>query len=1152
MDYRNVTLDDKYALVEGQALMTGIQALVRLPLDQRRLDQIAGYDTGGFISGYRGSPLGGYDQQLVLAQAWLTDLDVEFWPGLNEDMAATAVWGSQQLGLFPGARKEGLFGIWYGKAPGIDRTGDVFKHANAAGCAPLGGVLAVLGDDHNCKSSTLPSQSEFAMADAEIPVLNPANIQEVLDYGLHGLAMSRFSGAWSALTALADTMDSSSVINVGLQRHQFQQPKFEFPEDGVHIRRGDTPLEKERRLRETKLRAAQAWVRANHLDRVLLQGRSPRLGLVVTGQAARDVFEALAALGLTPAQAADLGLSIFKVAMSWPLEPTAIRTFCEGLEQVLVIEHKRPLIEDQLRAVLYDLPDSKRPRIEGKTDVSGRPLLSSVGSISLPEMARTIADRLPQDGLGPVAAAYFEKLAQQGRIPASASGTITRSPHYCSGCPHNTSTRVPEGARALAGIGCHYMANFMPDRATDMTSQMGGEGVAWLGQYFATDEKHIFVNLGDGTFSHSGSLALRAAVTSQANMTYKILYNDAVAMTGGQAVESGQTPQQIATQVRAEGVETIVIVTEDPVRYANVKDLPPRVRIYDRDDLDAVQKGLQKTPGVSVLIYDQLCATEKRRRTKRGLRAPDRTRAIINTEICEGCGDCSVQSNCLSVEPVETELGRKRRINQSTCNTDLSCLKGFCPSFVTLTDGDFCAEDAPRPKIDASQLPLPEMPDLDRPWNVVFTGVGGTGVTTVAAILAMAAHVDGQAASTLDMTGLAQKGGPVLSHLRFARTADEIMTGRVPPAGADCIIACDLVVAASEDALLLSAAEQTYVCANKDITPTSAFILDRSVKYPVDLMAGRIARGARDMAAIDAEALAMRYFNSAIFTNMIMVGYAWQKGQLPVSLRGLYRAIKLNHMAVEDNMAAFEVGRIAASAPERLEPAEDPRGTPTQLTLDDLVQDRVNRLVAYQNSAYADRYQAVIEKVRRAEKLLGLGEALSRDAAFFAYKLMAYKDEYEVARLWTDGRFERSLRETFKGGQIRFHLAPPVLGKRDSSGQPVKQAFGLWMRTVFVVLRKLRVLRGTGFDIFGWTQERRQERALRDTYLADLIRLADELTAERYDLAIKIARIPDNIRGFGHVKQKAMEKVLPERVQLWEAWERGPQKRSTLLSPVSS
>ena len=842
MEHREVTLNDKFDLVEGHAYMTGIQALVRLPLDQKRLDLKAKLNTGGFISGYRGSPLGGYDQQLRGAQKWLDAHDIKFWEGLNEDLGATSVWGSQQLGLFPGANRDGLFGIWYGKAPGVDRTGDVFKHANAAGSSKYGGVLAICGDDHNCKSSTLPSQSEYAMQDAEIPVLNPASIQDVLDYGIHGWAMSRFSGAWTSLIALADTMDSGAVVDVTLDRFNLVMPNFEFPADGVHMRRGDTPLEKEKRLRKFKLPAAQAWVRANGLDQVIVPSAKPRVGIVVTGQAARDVFEALAAIGLTPEEAGRLGISVFKVAMPWPLEQTAIRGFCEGLERVLVIEHKRPLIEEQLRAALYSLPDHKRPFIEGKFTVDGAPLLSQVSSIPVPEMAAALMSAVPGEWDTSVADAYFQRVGAAGEAARTNASPTVRSPHYCSGCPHNTSTVVPEGSRALAGIGCHYMANFMPDRKTDMTSQMGGEGVAWIGQHFATDEDHMFVNLGDGTYSHSGSLAIRAAVTSGANMTYKILYNDAVAMTGGQTVESGQTPQQIAQQVEAEGVKTIVIVTEDVTRYANVKGLPRGVRIFDREELDDVQKMLRDTSGVSVMIYDQICATEKRRRSKRGLRAPDRSRVIINQEVCEGCGDCSVKSNCLSVEPVETELGRKRRINQSTCNTDLSCLRGFCPSFVTVTDAHFAAEDKPRPEIDASGLPLPELPALAAPWNVLFTGVGGTGVTTVAAVMAMAAHVDGNASSTLDMTGLAQKGGPVLSHLRFAREPELISTGRVPPASADAVIACDLVVAAGGDALTLMEPGRTVAYANADVTPTSEFIRDRSKRFESELLAGRVKR----------------------------------------------------------------------------------------------------------------------------------------------------------------------------------------------------------------------------------------------------------------------------------------------------------------------
>ena len=1150
MEHREVTLNDKYDLVEGHAYMTGIQALVRLPMDQKRLDLEAGHNTAGFISGYRGSPLGGYDQQLRAAGKWLTKYEVEFWEGLNEDLGATAVWGSQQLGLFPGAKRDGLFGIWYGKAPGVDRTGDAFKHANAAGSSRLGGVLAVCGDDHTCKSSTLPSQSEYAMRDAEIPVLNPASIQDVLDYGIHGWAMSRFSGAWSALIALADTMDSGAVVDVTLNRLKLITPDFEFPEDGVHMRRGDNPIEKERRLREVKLPAAQAWVRANQLDHVLVPSPKPRVGIITTGQAARDIFEALAAVGLTPEEAGRLGISVFKVAMPWPLEPTRIREFCKGLERVLVVEHKRPLIEEQLRSVLYSLPDNERPYIEGKRDRFDKPLLSQVSSIPVPEMAHALMGTVPGDWDRSRAHQYFERVGAAGMAAQSNASPTVRTPHYCSGCPHNTSTTVPEGSRALAGIGCHYMANFMPDRKTDMTSQMGGEGVAWIGQYFATDEDHMFVNLGDGTYSHSGSLAIRAAVTSGANMTYKILYNDAVAMTGGQTVESGQTPVNIAQQVEAEGVTKIVIVTEDPTRYAGVQGLPRSVRIYDREDLDDVQKMLRDTKGVSVMIYDQVCATEKRRRSKRGLRAPDRVRVMINQEVCEGCGDCSIKSNCLSVEPVETDLGRKRRINQSTCNTDLSCLRGFCPSFVTIKDAHFAAEDAPVLEVDASGLPLPDLPPVAQPWNILFTGVGGTGVTTVAAVLAMAAHVDGNAASSLDMTGLAQKGGPVLSHLRFAREPDLISTGRVPPASADAIIGCDLVVAAGGDAISLMDTGRTHVTANADVTPTSEFIRDRSKTFESQLLAARVKRQAKDFGSIDAESLALGYLNDAIYTNMIMVGYAWQKGHIPVSLRGLYRAIKLNGVKIAENMKAFDVGRLAAADPERLEKTSDPRGDVKPMTLDEIIENRADRLTAYQNKAYAQQYRDLVAKVRKDEEAAGLGEAFTTAVAKFAFKLMAYKDEYEVARLYTDGTFEKKLRETFHGGKVSYLMAPPLIAKKDSQGHLKKKPFGPWMKTAFRLMKQFKGLRGTAFDPFGWTEERKMERGLRDEYLARIADMSSKLTRKNHELAVAIASIPDEIRGYGHVKEASVEAARGHEEELMKNWPEGgmPKQKTTLIA----
>jgi indolepyruvate ferredoxin oxidoreductase len=1120
--------------------MTGIQALVRLPLDRKRLDRKSGLNTAGFISGYRGSPLGGYDQQLAAAKKLLDAHDVKVWEGLNEDLGATAVWGSQQTYAFPGAKFDGVFGIWYGKAPGVDRTGDVFKHANMAGTDPKGGVLALCGDDPNSKSSTLASQSEFAMIDAEMPVLAPASIQDVLDYGMIGWELSRYSGLWVSLICLADTMDSGAVVEVGLHRYASVRPAdFVLPEGGVGLRIGDTPLAKEQRLREVKLPAAQAFVRANGLDRTLLQGKGKRLGVIVSGQAARDVFEALAAMGLTPDMAADLGVSIFKVAMPWPLEPQAVTKFCRGFERVLVVEHKRALVEPQLKAILYHLSDSERPIVEGKRDRDGAPLLSDIASLSTADIALALVGRLPDGPHRAKADAYFVKVKGAQSAVAGMNQINIRKPHFCSGCPHNISTTLPEGSRALAGIGCHYMATFTPERRTDMHTQMGGEGTPWIGQSPFTDEKHVFVNLGDGTYSHSGSLAIRAAISGKVNATYKILYNDAVAMTGGQAVESGQTVPQIARQVEAEGVKTIVIVADDPTRYASVSDLPENTRIFDRRKLDEVQRELRETPGVSVLIYDQVCATEKRRRIKRGkMEAPTR-RVFINTAVCEGCGDCSVKSNCLSVEPVETEYGRKRQINQSTCNTDYSCLEGFCPSFVTVTGGDRKSDaERPAPTFEVASLPRPQLPNLSHDvWNVVFTGVGGTGVTTVAAVLAMAAHVDGKASQTLDMTGLAQKGGPVLSHVRFALDPDDIKAAKTPPASADAIIACDLVVASSGEALVMFDKSRTSVVANHDVTPTKEFIEDRNARFDPDLLAARVRSRAKAFSTTNAEALAEHYFGDAIYTNMIMLGMAWQNGLIPVSDAAIYEANRLNKVKVAENAAAFDLGRIAAVKPDSIQALAPKRPEIDPPSLDELIARRSELLRAYQNAAYADMYESRVARVRAAESNLRLGEELTRAAATYLAKLMAYKDEYEVARLYTRPEYRQAVEDTFgKGAKLTFLMAPPMISKKNHKGELIKQPFGPWMMTAFKLLKGFKWLRGTGFDIFGMTAERKMERRLRDEYLVRLEKLAAGLTADNHALAVEVATIPDEIRGYGHVKDRSVEVAEKRLASLMARW----------------
>jgi len=1137
MRHQEVTLDDKFLLTEGRVFITGVQALLRVLMDQHRLDQAAGLKTAGFVSGYRGSPLGGLDQQAARAARHLKAAEVVFKEGLNEDLAATAVWGSQQANLFPGALYDGVFGMWYGKAPGVDRTGDAFKHANFAGVWPKGGVLAVAGDDHNCKSSTLPSQSEFAFQDFEMPVLAPADVQEVLDYGLMGYAMSRFSGLWVGLIALADTMDSGVTIDVGLDRHRFVTPdNFRLPPGGVGIRLKDQPLDKERRLRTHKLPAALAFARANRIDRVMWGSSRPRLGIACQGQAYKDVIEAFAAMGISRQEAADLGIAIYKVGMPWPLEPTGLRSFAAGLETLMVIEHKRPLIETQARAALYDLPAHARPKIIGKTDEQGHPLLSELGSLSVAEIALAISDRLPPGPHMERVHDYLNRVSAASMAAVTLSSDQQRKPFFCSGCPHNSSTRLPEGSRALAGIGCHYMASFN-DPNTDLTSHMGGEGLTWMGASPFTEEKHVFVNLGDGTYNHSGSLAVRASVAAKSNITYKLLFNDAVAMTGGQQAESGFTVPQITRQLASEGVKKVVVVAAEPERYEQVTDLAPGVEVKPRAELMKVQRELREIPGVTVLIYDQVCATEKRRRRKRGKMEQAPRRVMINPLVCEGCGDCSRTSHCVSVEPLNTEFGRKRKINQSSCNQDYTCLEGFCPSFITLEGAENPHKEA-MPALTADSTPLPTFQAFTGTSNIVFTGVGGTGVTTVASILAMAAHVDGRAASVVDMTGLAQKGGAVFSHVRIGETEESIVGGRVPAASANVLIACDLLVAAGADALALYAKDRTVAVGNADFAPTADFVTDRDVRFDADAQARRIAAAVKSYDAMPAQHLAVNNLGDAIYSNMIMLGFAWQKGVVPVSSRALYRAIRLNGVDAEANLQAFELGRKAAHDPSSRGLREDDVPTPETMAIEELISQRARELEAYQNRAYAQRYLDRVRKVQEAESGLG-SDRLTRAVAVNLYKLMAYKDEYEVARLHTDPRWREYRNSVFKGGKEKVWLAPPILSPKDKDGRPKKMAFGPWMTDMaFPLMAKMKGLRGTPLDVFGYSDERKMERGLISDYEAGVDRLLSKLDAAHLPTAVKIAAVPQQIRGFGHVKEASLGPAKAEEKRLWAEWEK--------------
>lgn len=1138
MRHTAVSLDDKYELQQGRALITGVQALIRIMLDQRRLDERAGLKTAGFVSGYRGSPLGGLDQQAHRASAHLAKANIVFKEGLNEDLAATAVWGSQQVNLFPGARYDGIFGLWYGKAPGVDRSGDVFKHANFSGTWPMGGVLAVAGDDHNCKSSTLPSQSEFAFQDFEMPVLSPADVQEVLDFGLAGLAMSRFCGLWTGLIALADTMDSAATIDLSLDRHCFVSPRNFFqPPGGLGIRVKDEPLEKERRLRHYRLPAALAWAKANQIDRTIIVAPQPRLGIVCHGQAYRDVIEALSAMGISLEQAAHLGVCLYKVGMPWPLEPTGLRRFAHGLKTLMVIEHKRSLVESQARAVLYDLPDHDRPRIIGKQDEQGQPLFTEIGSLSVAEIALAIFDRLPDGPHQARALAYLNRVSAASVAAVTLASGQQRKPFFCSGCPHNSSTRLPQGSRALAGIGCHYLASFS-DPNTDMHSQMGGEGLSWVGCAPFTDERHIFVNLGDGTYNHSGSLAIRGAIAAGATLTYKLLFNDAVAMTGGQRAESGFTPAQITRQLAAEGVVRTIIVADDPSRYEGVKDLAPGVSVRPRSDLMSVQDELRQVQGVSVLIYDQVCATEKRRRRKRGLITKPPVRAFINPLVCEGCGDCSQRSNCVAIEPLETAFGRKRRVNPSSCNNDLSCVDGFCPSFITLEGGEYVGA-GPVPPASNGAIAEPKFQSVEGVVNIVLTGIGGTGVTTVASILAMAAHLEGQVASALDMTGLAQKGGAVFSHIKIGQSVTHNVGGRVAAASANVLIACDLLVAAGAEALSLCAKDRTRAFGNQELTPTAEFITQRDIQYDAGNMAWRIGAATRSYETCRAKSLAEQRLGDGIYTNMIMLGFAWQHGVLPVSSDALHRAIILNGVDAARNLQAFEIGRQEAYA--QLDHTVQTTATPPKETLDQLIDRRSRDLVAYQNRAYADHYGAMVARIRIAEQAVSDEEILTRTVAINLHRLMAFKDEYEVARLYSDGRFAAERDRTLVGGKVKIWLSPPILAPRGSDGHPKKIGLPGWVLSrCFPILARLKFLRGTLFDPFGHTEERRAERNLIAQYLSDLEQIIRDLNTDRHKLAIDIAALPDAIRGFGHIKTSAMIKVDAQRKALWQAWKQEP------------
>ena len=1133
---KDVSLEDKFELEEGGAFMSGLQALARIPIVQRRKDMEAGLNTGGFISGYRGSPLGSFDRELARANKYYKDLDVEFFAGVNEDLAATAVWGTQQVGLLPGAKKDGVFGIWYGKSPGVDRSGDVMRHASANGTAPKGGVLAIVGDDHGCKSSTLACQSDHALYAMQIPTLYPASIQEYVEYGLLGIAMSRFSGCWTALKVTTATVETSGTIDLDRENREILMPdesEFEMPPGGLHIRLDDVPRDIDWRLQNYKLFACHAFARKNKIDRIVMDSPKPRFGIVTSGKSYGDVRQALIELGITDEVAKEIGLRVYKVGMTWPIEPRGLKAAVEGLEEVLVVEEKREFIEYQLKQYVYNW--DKRPKvIVGKYDENQNHLLPLENDHTVGMVTHVIAKRLNHfyhNEQVENALKFYDEYEKREKkfLPPS-----LRKPYYCSGCPHNTSTKVPDGSFAMVGIGCHYMVQWM-DRNSALCTHMGGEGVPWVGAAPFSETEHIFANLGDGTYFHSGLLAIRQTIAAKVNITFKILYNDAVAMTGGQAVDGEMPVYRVAQQVMAEGASKCWIVSERPELYQDRSKIPSEVPVMHRKWMDNIQKEARETEGTTIIIYDQTCAAEKRRRRKRGQYPDPAKRVFINKDVCEGCGDCSVQSNCMAVQPQETEFGRKRKINQSMCNKDFSCLKGFCPSFVTVNGGELRKTKAANGDDLFGSLPEPKIPALDDAYNIMVTGIGGTGVLTVGALMGMAAHLEDKHCRILDQTGLAQKGGEVLSHVRLANEREEMRTGHIITGGSDLLLACDIVAAVGKVAHETLNPERTHAIINTNNTPVAQFVLERDAD-PHD---SQIRKTLEDVTMkegrhyVPATSYALALLGDEIATNIFMLGYAWQNGLIPLHKESLERAIELNGVAIEANKKSFNFGRLAAHDPKIVEEMVeavlgDAEADEVAVTLEDIIAKRKAFLTDYQNEDYAKRYTDMIDRVREAEeKTVANSTALTEAAARYYHKLLAYKDEYEVARLYTNGEFMKNLKATFQGNyKVQFHMAPPIMETEDpATGRPQKREFGPWMLGALGLMAKFKFLRGTPMDIFGYHKDRRMERALIAEYEQTLETVLSQLNKENIDTCIELLSVPEDIRGYGPVKEKSVERA---------------------------
>ncbi|MGB0505312.1 MAG: indolepyruvate ferredoxin oxidoreductase family protein [Pikeienuella sp.] len=1134
MKHSAVTLSDRYDLSKEQVLLNGTQALLRMVLIQKLRDAQAGLSTAGYVTGYRGSPVGGLDSTFGREKVRLDENDIVFEPALNEDLAVTAMWGAQQAGLRGDGKYDGVFGLWYGKGPGVDRSGDALRHANLAGTQRHGGVLAVMGDDHTGESSTTVHQSDFAMVDAQVPIISPAGVQEILDYGIHGIALSRFASVWVGMKCLKDTIESTAIVDGRSDRVEVKIPDdFEMPEDGISIRLADDRIPQEQRMQRYKRWATHSYVRANRLDQRVRGKAGARIGIVSAGKNWLDVAHAFELLGIDEETAERIGVTVYKPAVVYPLEPEGLKEWADGLDLIVVVEEKRSLIESQIKEILYGAKNA--PRIVGKRDEDDAVLFPVEMGLNPVDVALKLGGILFAEGVaGEINTRRIQAL-EDATGASNIGDTPDRTPWFCSGCPHNSSTKLPDGSRGFAGIGCHYMVQWM-DRDVLGYTHMGGEGVNWIGEGKFSKTEHVFQQLGDGTYNHSGVMAIRAAVAAKANITFKLLYNDAVAMTGGQTHDGDIDAYRMIEEIRSFGLAETVVVYDEKEEFEPSR-IHSSVKTYKRAELQSVQERLRDVKGVTALIYVQTCAAEKRRRRKRGKFPDIDKRVYINPEVCEGCGDCGVASNCVSVAPLDTELGRKRQIDQSACNKDFSCVNGFCPSFVTLhgatpkkeTAGTFALPD----------LSEPQLPIIDGVWNTVTTGVGGTGVVTIGAILSQAAHIEGKGAGMMEMAGLAQKGGAVNIHCRIAEKPEDITAIRVASGEADFVIGGDLIVTASPKTQTMMVAGRTRVVCNVHEINMGEFTLDGGFRIPADRLRMSLeARvGAESVAYLDSTRLAERLLGDAIYSNMVTLGAAWQAGGVPISRDAIFRAIELNGAGIEGNKQAFDIGRWAVVSPDDAASAIEPRQV-QQADPADRIKVRFDRLVSYQDNAWAGRWLSSVRSAEEAEEKLGL-TGFAEAAAFGLFKLMSYKDEYEVARLHSETLLDQIAERFDNVEKVEFHLAPPILGRKDAKGKPVKTTFGPWMMRAFGILAKMKGLRGGMFDVFGYSAERRGERAAIARQEALLVELCANLTAETFEIATELASLPLQVKGFGHVKDGYAKTADKRRDELLAAFRSG-------------